>query len=676
VNIGTQSDGGGYGRVAFTWNDQALSTITDMGYWYNLQAGNGSPNWDSGPYMNIEIDTDADGSTDAWVLHKMFFLSPGTGTWLQWELSDDPIDSQYVEHNSTDMWHVWDGAAMTDYALWADVLAAHGDDTVKKIKIAVGDWASDIETRHYVDDIQINGVTYCGTIQDGIDSASTGDTISVYPGTYAEALNIDEEVTLTGVTAAGANNWTMGTAGAGTTAPTISYDDTAHMIAAHEDNTTIQGFNIDTTNNAATRAINFGDLTTAQDGFTIQYCSFTSDDTERVISLSDNRLATNFTISYCAFTGTGAQNWFTVGEDGGCSATSTNTVSYNSIDGLVSQLRLGENNIYDITYSNNTFSNAADGGILLIEVDAEAGAGLFGDIVVQYNSFAGGGSSDYAFMVSGISGNVVEDADFEGGSFSADDVVFNYNSLGALGAGSFEAVSFDVPSPSADLDAQYNWWNATTGPDDAGDKNPYYVQAAAAGAADCSLNVDFLPWMNHHTLGGSWYIYSTPIAADASTNTITEALDFWGSDSGNVTAAYYYNGNAQAWATATSLTPMVPVYLNLSASSTIDVLVSATNTAPPSMTMYQGWNLVGPAQLYEMTEVDTMLGAYEGTGEAGLVGYTQIISPSIGNQTDAWVYIRGAGTAKNMIPTEGYWVYMANQGTLGGFTYTPIAELP
>ncbi|GAI99691.1 unnamed protein product, partial [marine sediment metagenome] len=43
VNLGTKADGTDYGRVAFTWNDQALSTITNMSYWYNLQAGNGSP---------------------------------------------------------------------------------------------------------------------------------------------------------------------------------------------------------------------------------------------------------------------------------------------------------------------------------------------------------------------------------------------------------------------------------------------------------------------------------------------------------------------------------------------------------------------------------------------------------------------------------------------------------
>ena len=78
--------------------------------------------------------------------------------------------------------------------------------------------------------------------------------------------------------------------------------------------------------------------------------------------------------------------------------------------------------------------------------------------------------------------------------------------------------------------------------------------------------------------------------------------------------------------------------------------------------MYQGWNLVGPAQLYDMPVED-----------ADLVGYSHVISPGI-HQT-YWTYLRDESTTdKNFVPTEGYWVYMVNQGTLAGFTSTPITE--
>ena len=222
--------------------------------------------------------------------------------------------------------------------------------------------------------------------------------------------------------------------------------------------------------------------------------------------------------------------------------------------------------------------------------------------------------------------------------------------------------------------AEWNWWDATTGPNDDGIKNPYKAEAVTASAETVSTNVDFTPWMMHTSLVSGWNIYSTPIASGTSTDTISEALNFWGT--GTATAAYYFNGSSQAWVVATSLTPLVPVYLNMSAAATIDVLMSTSNTAPPARKMYQGWNLVGPAQMYPMTEVSTMISAYQATGQASLVGYTQIISPSIGNQAAAWTYIRNVSTAEYMLPTEGYWVYMANQGTLGGFTYTPITPLP
>jgi len=233
---------------------------------------------------------------------------------------------------------------------------------------------------------------------------------------------------------------------------------------------------------------------------------------------------------------------------------------------------------------------------------------------------------------------------------------------------------------SEQVTAEWNWWDKPTGPADAGQKNPYYTQAVAAPAAEtCTLNVDFTPWMIHTSLSSGWNIYSTPITSGPSTDTISEALDFWGSGTDNYTIGYYFNGATQNWVQVLDTTPLQPmqaVYLNMSAAATIDVCVSANHTAPPAMTMYQGWNLVGPAELYNM-QVDTALtSALYGTGEANLVGYSQVLSPSI-NQSAAWTFIRGdTYSNEDFVPTEGYWVYMVNQGTLGGFTYTPITPLP
>ena len=563
-----------------------------------------------------------------------------------------------------------------------------GNAPVLRLEIEVDRWVLS-PSEAYIDDITLNGVTYelewthvspiqvdddrvqypeapFQTIQGAIDCATTGDIISVYPGTYAEALNINEEVTLTGVDSSGDNNWTALTAGAGATAPTIDYNGSqGHMIGIDADNVTFQGFNIDTTDTDATRAIHFRSAGQAlTDNTLIQYNTFNG--ASRAINVSDDRTVTDLTVTYNKFTGHASDggNWLAIDSDAGISAVTqtSNVFSYNIVTGVMTgRLELGTRNIEDITWSYNSFTY----GFTLTE-DASAG-GLFGDLVLTNNTFTGAPSTS-AFEVL----DSVEDLDWEGGTFTRDDVTINYNDFtGYVDGGAAETVRI-VTTPTEDLNAEYNWWDDVAGPNH--DGNPYDADRDVATAADVDDNVDYSPWMIHTTLvANEWNIYSTPITPNTSTDTISEALDIIGTDSGNIASSYYYNAQTQAFVVATSLVPMVPVFLDVNTASTIDVAFSASYSSPPSRTLYQGWNLVGPAQLYGVTEVDTMLGAYEGTGEAGLVGYTQIISPSISGQSDVWVYIRAAGTAKNMIPTEGYWVYMANQGTVGGFTYTPVA---
>ena len=156
------------------------------------------------------------------------------------------------------------------------------------------------------------------TIQEAIDTASAKDEIKVYPGTYDEDLNINKKVTLTGVTEAGANNWTTGTAGAGTTAPTITYDGTNNnFININEDDVTIQGFNIDASTFTGMNAGIY--WTGTRDSTIIKYNSFNADTNDRLINLADGAVATQFTITYNAFTiSTGGWgHWFGMGVDGG-----------------------------------------------------------------------------------------------------------------------------------------------------------------------------------------------------------------------------------------------------------------------------------------------------------------------------------------------------------------------
>jgi len=683
VNIGTDTDGTDYGRVAFAWN-QNLSTITDMSYWYNLQAGNGSPNWDSGPYMNIEIDTDDDDVTDAWVLHKMFFLSPGIGTWLQWKLSDDPIDSQYMEFNSTTMWHVWDGSAMTDYALWSDVLAVHGSHTAIKIKIAVGDWASNIETRHYVDDIQINGVTYCGKIQDAIDTASTDDIISVAAGTYTEDLDIPatktnlELVGATGTTIKGIQNvpvasWPLGM-------PNIEI--LADGVKIH--GFTIQGPDYEAGYYTSGIILDGTDIEIYDNDFVTTPAETAGEIAHAITTISkevfDTADVSGLYIHDNTFTGSGAvgSEFIYINPHTGSGTITIDSNQFSGSTNIGITVESGNTIADNNTISSNLGHDTLPYGTYGIRFMDTTYSGVYNNIVISDNNIqdvkrairVGNGSPGDSVFTAVIDFNILTGNDIAiwgrlGNHITAANNIIVGNAVGVQN-----------DDATVTINAEYNWYGGVAGPQHG--TNPYDTEAGNQGNDTVSNDVDFLPWMIHDTLASGWNIWSTPIAAatgqagEPDTNSVDEALDFWGADSTKVTDAYYFDSSSQAWATPTSLTPLQAVYLKLSDTATIDVCVSDSNYAPPGRTMHLGWNLVGTADWDDYKLVDqALLSAEFGTGAVNLIGYQYVMSPSI-HQT-SWTFTRGdTATTEYFVPTEGYWVYMVNQGVLNGFTYTPI----
>ena len=224
------------------------------------------------------------------------------------------------------------------------------------------------------------------------------------------------------------------------------------------------------------------------------------------------------------------------------------------------------------------------------------------------------------------------------------------------------------------VNAEGNWWGNVAGPEIT--TNPY--DAHNAGADSVTTNVDYIPWMIHTELASGWNVYSTPIAPDASSNTIVKALNVWGVYAWGVDdLALYFDGSDGEWKEATSLTPLQAVYIKMGAAATIDVVFSTDYSETPSQTMYGDWNLIGLAELYDMAAEDALATAYYVAG-ANNIGYGQVVSPPVG-QT-AWGAVRGPAIdtdlVETMSPTEGYWLFMVNQGTLAGFTSTPIAPLP
>ena len=97
-------------------------------------------------------------------------------------------------------------------------------------------------------------------------------------------------------------------------------------------------------------------------------------------------------------------------------------------------------------------------------------------------------------------------------------------------------------------------------------------------------------------------------------------------------------------------------------------------TYPSQKAMKVGWYFIGLAELYEMYAEDALQDAYFGTGGLTfIIGYSKAISPSLNGEL--WTYLSDSGSGPYMYPTKGYWVFMVNNGTLGGFTSTPMVEV-
>ncbi len=565
------------------------------------------------------------------------------------------------------------------------------DDTapVLRLEIEVDRWMIDSEA--YIDDLTINGTTYdvewihvspiqvdddkvqyptapFHTIQDAIDSAITGDTISVAAGTYTEDLTIGTALTLESV--AGAATTIIATAG--------SVDDIVLVTAA---DVTIDGFTIDGAN-VASGAVNGIDVRNT--GFIIQNNVFVEIYYDNIFTGNTAATITSGFIDSNTFTGMGtsaaAYRPAINVESNSSYAISGVTVSNNTISayggtesagiqvaevtGAVSTIVVSGNTIGTSSFGIATWNDGAATFTGNTITGCDVGVDIYGDVADLTPVFTLSGNTITGNTTYGI--RVRSDAN----DLTGVGIVISGNTISGNGDGVAVVTSGTINSGPV---AQYNWWGAAAGPAIA--TNPYNTPTTGDSV---SANVDYIPWLIHTELASGWNIYSTPIALDSSCNTIGDALDIWTADSGNFVIAYYFDSSAspQAFAEVTSLTPLQAIYIQMSAASTIDVISNTSYTAPPSRIMYQGWNLIGLAELYNMDAEDALASAYYVAG-ANNIGYSQVVSPGLG-QT-AWSATRRATIVgpsyETMVPCEGYWVYMVNQGNLGGFTSTPITEV-
>ncbi len=170
-----------------------------------------------------------------------------------------------------------------------------------------------------------------------------------------------------------------------------------------------------------------------------------------------------------------------------------------------------------------------------------------------------------------------------------------------------------------------------------------------------------------------WNTLSVPIRLHSS-------MDTWGelvARSGlSYQLAYRWDGTAfQLVDPAYMLTPLDALYVLMNTTGTVEIVPYEGLSAAPSKTLTPGWNFVGSAFL------DTQMPVTEALKTAFFVpnnlpntlplwGYAQVVSPA--SNAFTWTYVRDAPVVPSMLLGEGYWVYMVNGGTLGGFTTTPL----
>ncbi len=210
---------------------------------------------------------------------------------------------------------------------------------------------------------------------------------------------------------------------------------------------------------------------------------------------------------------------------------------------------------------------------------------------------------------------------------------------------------------------------ATTPAGTAGVKD--VVVTTPGGLATLQNGFTYITDLNSIPLKVGWNIFSTPISLDSSHNTLSTILAGLSYDQ-----VYGFDSSTQSWRTLTGsyeLKPCDAIYIHMTSAGTISLVVNQALTFPPTRSLFSGWNLISLAYLSEMKANEALASVYQVTG--GLAGYTQVLSPAIGNQT-GWTYVTGqtiadTGTNGWMQPAEGYWVFMVNAGTLAGFTTTP-----
>ena len=173
------------------------------------------------------------------------------------------------------------------------------------------------------------------------------------------------------------------------------------------------------------------------------------------------------------------------------------------------------------------------------------------------------------------------------------------------------------------------------------------------------------------TLEDGWNLFSTPVILATGHKEPDEI--FPPEELQNIEVILGWDGSD--WfipSSAYQLEPLYALYVKVDGSATAYLYPFQDISPGLVRDLPAGWNLVGPIPQYlngtfiPVPVEEALITVYE-VPPGDLTGYTIVVSPN--NNQPSWIYYRD-GTSVNLLPYEGYWVYMQNPGQLAGF-YNP-----